>query len=128
MLGVTLLLACTRTAEDTGPVAVPVSGTTAEACSGLYTVHIDAAEPDPPAVGDNVWTVRVNDGETDGISIIATPTMPEHGHGTVPETFTWDGSTIGPFDLVMPGDWLVVFDVTGPDGTDSCYTTLWVEG
>lgn len=85
-----------------------------------YEIAIAAATPAPPDVGVNSWTLQVTDPQgapvTDG-TVVVTPFMPLHGHGTTPETFdatsNGDGTwSVPDMDLFMPGLWELQVGVT----------------
>lgn len=94
------------------------------------------AEPGPPDVGDNTWTLRVvdaDDAPVDGATVTLTPFMPAHGHGTNPAdysgTFTEDGTyVVGPFDLFMPGAWETTVSVDAGDGAETVKFAFALEG
>ena len=76
------------------------------------TVILEAADPTPPDVGDNRWTLRVEaDGAgIAGLPVVVEPWMPLHGHGLVPPEYAAadlgeGGYEVEPFDLIMPGLW-----------------------
>lgn len=92
---------------------------------GALQLTVVTTEPNPIDRGDNTWTVALRDAAGDpvsGASVVLEPTMPGHGHGTFPATF--DGTPteepghflIGPFNLMMPGTWLLTFTVIPVDG------------
>lgn len=100
-------------------------GMSREGHMGNYMVELVSADPGPPDVGDNTWTVRVTRDGTpvDDATVTVSPFMPAHGHGTSPAdyegTFTEDGTyEAGPFDLFMPGVWETTITVTGSDDTE----------
>lgn len=101
------------TNHDNSAADVYVDGLMKEGDEGHLQVMLMSANPAPPDVGDNSWTLRVVnlDGEAiDDAKVTVTPFMPAHGHGTSPAdytgTFTEDGTyEVGPFDLFMPGMW-----------------------
>ena len=102
---------------------------------GNFHVMLMAANPAPPDVGENTWTIRVvdtDDNPIDGAKVTVTPFMPAHGHGTSPAdytgTFTEDGTyEVGPFDLFMPGVWETTVKVEG-DVEDMAKFTFMLEG
>lgn len=74
-----------------------------------------SADPAPPDVGVNIWSLEVTDATGgslgEGGEVVVRPFMPQHGHGSSPATFTatreaagqtW---TVPPMDLFMPGLW-----------------------
>ena len=105
--------------------------------SGKAYLRVASAIPNPLNRGDNTWQIELLDHTSISITdaeIVLEPTMPGHGHGTFPATFTgvYKESTglyeIGPFDLIMPGSWLFTFSITLSDGfTDIRSITFCVE-
>lgn len=88
-----------------------------------HMVTIADASPAEPIRGDNSWTVMVTDlngGAAPGVSVDASPWMPDHGHGTaVEETVNdlGDGEfEISPLNLFMAGYWEVTLDLADADG------------
>jgi hypothetical protein len=80
--------------------------------SGALTVAIVAAEPAPPLVGPNSWTVELSGEGGEAItaaSVTFTGWMPEHGHGlnSAPLATELDGGRyeIHPINLYMPQLW-----------------------
>jgi hypothetical protein len=87
-------------------------------------VGITTAQPAPPDVGDNVWTlsVRGDTGPVEGLAIVVTPWMPQHGHGLTPPDYA--GAEVeagvyevGPFDLIMPGLWEFTVELGSEEDT-----------
>lgn len=106
--------------------------------SGEATVvSFVAADPAPPAMGDNTWTVTVSDpgGEplADASITAVTPKMPDHGHGTPVEAVATATAnpgefTITPVNLFMAGYWEVTLDIDAGGGTtDSVVFAFCVE-
>jgi hypothetical protein len=97
--------------------------------NGNLLVTLLESQPGPPAIGNNSWTIAVQDAvapdsgsaERNDLSISAVPWMPDHGHGTsIVPTVTPKGSdgqyTINPLYLFMAGLWQVTLHMsaTGP--------------
>ena len=103
---------------------------------GDCVLEVVATDPAPPDRGDNVWQVRLLDGDgaalpTDALEVA--PFMPAHDHGTVPASFagtvTNDVWSVGPFDLFMPGQWELRTTALLSDGTEvEAVATFCVEG
>jgi hypothetical protein len=84
----------------------------------LEFVLVDT-DPTPPDKGENSFRIQINDLASgvgvDGASVIITPFMPEHGHGTSPEYFeTAPAGEAGQYqsdviDLFMAGLWEINF-------------------
>jgi hypothetical protein len=80
-------------------------------------VVLSAADPAPPAIGVNTWTIKVEDGAGAAMPAAALkvlPFMPDHGHGTSVKasvTAQPDGSmSVTPLYLFMGGVWRVEFN------------------
>jgi hypothetical protein len=123
-------------AQDPRVVAY-AAGVVATATDGALSVHFMAADPAPPAKGNNTWTVRVLDGKGDpvnGAAIVTKAFMPDHGHGSSikPQaTGKGDDGTyeITPVNLFMPGVWQITFTVTPAGGkAESAIVNFCVEG
>ena len=79
--------------------------------------------PAPPRKDDNTWMIRIQDeagAPLSGLSMVVTPWMPDHGHGTLDPPIVTELSEPGeyevnPVDLRMPGLWEVTVEVA--DGT-----------
>ncbi len=105
------------------------------AAGELYEVTFRSADPAPPDRGDNVWVLGVNalgGGATPELDLRVEPFMPEHGHGTSPDSFTADvvddTYTIGPVDLFMPGLWVLTFYVEDGEASDAVEFRFCLEG
>lgn len=100
-----------------------------------HMVRIVAAEPAEPIRGDNTWTVQVTDPDgnpLEGMSIDASPWMPDHGHGTAVEEEVVELSAgefeLSPLNLFMAGYWEVTLELTDADGgTDEVMVAVCVE-
>lgn len=121
-------------APDTSPpvVVIPDRGdayTPGVAKEGAYGLQVRLMESDPAPkyIGKYTWELELAvtySGETvpvSGIDLIATPTMPAHGHGTFPPTtagarnLTTGGWTLVAMDLFMPGLWQIDLRVEWED-------------
>ena len=109
-------------------------GSTLTSEDGRYFLTIDSSEPNPIGRGDNSWTVNLKDNAGNPVSdakLVLEPTMPEHGHGTFPPLFLGAAGDVsgvfqlGPFDLIMPGTWLMNFTITGSDEATSLITVAY---
>ena len=79
-----------------------------------FRVALIAAEPSPPAVGKNTWTLRItgaDDQPVAGLDLSARPFMPDHGHGTALPGIVAATSPathqVRAMDLFMEGVWQV---------------------
>lgn len=122
--------------SHTGDVDEYADGMMKHGHEGNFMVMLQTADPAPPDVGDNTWTVRVmemDDSPVDDAKVTLTPFMPAHGHGTSPAdfngTFTEDGTyEVGPFDLFMPGVWETTVAIDSGGTTDMVTFTFELEG
>jgi len=98
---------------------------------GALDFQMMSVDPAPPARGNNTWVVQVNamqagvvGNPVDGASLVVTPFMPAHQHGTpIPVGITPAGQpgqyTLTPVNLWMPGVWETTIQVTSGSTTDS---------
>lgn len=98
-------------------------GLTKTGAQGKVTVTLEAAQPEPPARGNNDWTVKVSEAGGAPLSdaaLVVTPFMPQHGHGTsVVAQVTPLGAgryRIAPVNFTMPGKWETTFGVSPAAG------------
>jgi hypothetical protein len=83
------------------------------------TVSLEDAEPAPPALDMNTWTIYVTDDAGNGVEgadVAVKPTMPVHNHGTpyVAQVDDQGGGTyvLDPVNMFMVGYWNVEITVT----------------
>ena len=115
---------------DTVPFELGMSLTSTDS---KFTITVDTVDPNPIDRGLNTWTIALTDANGSAVSdatVVLEPTMPGHGHGTSPATFSAtnesNGSySMGPFNLMMPGTWLLTFTVTDATGADSTVTVAY---
>ena len=103
-----------------------------------FNVQFVAADPAPPDVGKNSWTVKVTDAKgevVEGAAVIAEPVMPHHGHGTFPESWEFKAGdkageyTVSGMDLFMSGYWETTLTIADKDGnTDTVMFIFCLEG
>ena len=99
----------------------------------LYQVVLVSANPAPPAVGLDEWTVKVLDAAGKPVSsptLTVKPYMPDHKHGPSVQP-TWTANADGTYDVkqisfFMPGVWEVTFGIQTAAGTDSVVFTFCV--
>lgn len=115
----------TETRDDEFVVGLQKTGT-----AGALDFQLMTASPAPPARGDNTWVVQVSQmvngvvgSPVSGASIIVTPFMPDHEHGTPIQAEVTPMATAGqyelsPINLWMPGLWETTLSVTSASGTD----------
>jgi hypothetical protein len=106
-------------------VAAYQSGLAVPSSDGAWTLTLQAADPSPPLVGTNTWTLGVKDahGQTmSGLSLGVKEWMPDHGHGSsVHATVTAqpDGTyQVTPLYFFMPGVWQITFTAPASGGDD----------
>jgi hypothetical protein len=95
--------------------------------NGLFDFKLMSAMPAPPMVGNNTWLVQISTVATaaplDGASLVATPYMPAHGHGTgvnVGINAMADGNyELTPINFSMSAVWETTIRATVGDMTDS---------
>jgi hypothetical protein len=103
------------------PFVLPLSATTPK---GEFEVTVTESEPPDFGMGDNAWTVRVEDSSgapVVGSTFKVNPWMPKHKHGAVTlvvVTELGDGEyRAKPINVNMPGIWDIRFDFPGDAGT-----------
>jgi hypothetical protein len=104
--------------------------------SGRYTVTIVSSDPAPPSKGDNSLVLQVTEEGSAVVdaSVLVSPFMPHHDHGTSPADYAGapveDGLVELPaFYLFMPGYWEYTVAITGADGVgDSVVFSFCVDG
>jgi hypothetical protein len=101
--------------------------------AGHFQIKLVSATPAPPARGDNVWVVEVDDGTgpVAGAQLTATPFMPDHGHGTPMKVEVAAASAAGqyklsPVNLWMPGYWETSVTATSQGVSDTVVFKLCV--
>ncbi len=111
-----------------------MAGVSQATAGGAFTITITGAEPMMPMHGENTWQLTVADAEgaaVEGATVVITPDMPDHNHGTDPATFTATAGdeagaySVGPITLQMPGVWRFTVEVTPAEGEpDSAVLTF----
>jgi hypothetical protein len=91
--------------------------------SGAFQAILLESTPAPPARGSDAWTVKIVDADgaaQDGLTVVASPFMPDHGHpATVKAVVTPLGGgvySMTPLYLYMPGYWEVTLTLQPPGG------------
>ena len=112
--------------RESGDADLYVAGLTKEGEHGLRVI-LRESSPEPKYIGKYTWTLEVQVDKDGGIAavydadIVATPTMPAHGHGTVPPTTLGVGNglmgvwELNAMDLFMAGTWQIDIKVTCED-------------
>lgn len=105
--------------------------------NGKLTAELATSDPGPPIKGTNTWNVVVKDSAgapVDGATILVTPFMPDHNHGTQVRAVVTpmsDGTyAITPLYFFMSGLWQTTLDIRSADGmtTDSVVFSFCVGG
>lgn len=93
--------------------------------NGAIDFKLMSADPAPPARPDNIWVIQINamtggmvGAPVTGASIVVTPFMPDHQHGTaikaqveaMPDAGQYK---LSPINLWMPGYWETTLTVSG---------------
>jgi hypothetical protein len=93
---------------------------------GQISADLVMADPSPPAVTTNTWTVALRDASGApfvNATVVVTAKMPDHSHPpSVPPMVSpaGDGTySIAPLYFFMPGVWQIRLDIYGPGGTDA---------
>ncbi|HVZ73214.1 MAG TPA: FixH family protein [Polyangia bacterium] len=110
--------------------AIPyMAGLSRTSASGHFKAIWQDADPAPPSRGTNTWTVEIDDengAPQDGLTITASPFMPDHNHpSTVKAVVTPMGNgvySMTPLYLYMPGYWEVTLSFT-PAGSGEAGNT-----
>ena len=100
--------------------------------TGSMVVSIVGADPMPPIVGSNLWTVSAADtnGGLEGCVLDVEPDMPDHGHGgPSPQVQELGGGVYELSDLSfsMGGYWTVSMVITCPSKWDVAVFSVCVE-
>jgi hypothetical protein len=143
------LVAC-----SSGPASGPQAAASTTSCSGGLTYHADAyspnlgkagsakaltfvlvsADPVPPGVNYNTWTLKLTDASGKPVTDATFPTiktwMPLHGHSSsvLPTSMAnGDGTYTISLYLFMPGLWQITFNALAGSLSDSAMFTFCVE-
>ena len=121
-----MLTACSESEPDSQEAVPDCAGrgddlATLRLTEGELSLSVLETVPEPPAVGDNVWRLRLDDAAHEpatglAASMNVTPFMPDHGHGTpvsVGVTETNPGEyELAPVNTFMPGLWQIRLELT----------------
>ena len=114
------------TCQDDSRVAVYRPNLPASSTTGTLSFTLSQANPAPPAVGINTWTLRVANSSgqpVPNLPLSVLPFMPDHGHGTSVQaqvTANPDSSySVTPLYFFMPGVWRITFSTTPDAGLNS---------
>jgi hypothetical protein len=113
--------AVTSPGSDCGGLADAYRSGISKTSDGGITVAIATADPTPPKMGDNSWTIEISDASGApivGANVTLSGWMPEHGHGlnTIPVATELGAGRyrLEPINLFMPSVWEVTIEVTQP--------------
>lgn len=90
-----------ETRDDTFVIGIAKTGQ-------QMTFTLPPATPAPPMRGDNAWTLELTDaaGPVTGATIVATPFMPDHQHGTPIEVNVTPPPDAGQYELSPINMWM----------------------
>lgn len=110
------------TCEGDPRVDVYTANLMKKSASGAYRIVLAKADPGPPAIGVNAWTIRAEDAAgtaTPSATLRVLPFMPDHGHGTSVKaqiSSLPDGAfSVTPLYFFMGGVWRVEFNPAAGD-------------
>jgi hypothetical protein len=102
------------------PFVLPV---TAKTPNGEFTATLTASDPPKFGMGDNAWTLRIDDADgkpAPGMTVKVVPWMTLHNHGAVKAVIVTDeGDGVyqaKPINANMPGIWDIRVEFPGGDG------------
>ena len=107
-----------------------IAGMEKVSTDGHFRVALVESTPIPQDLTLYTWVLEVRDADgqpIDGASVVAEPTMPDHGHGTFPITtpgVAADGVgrfTLTDMDLFMAGVWQIELRITAGDVSDTAF-------
>ncbi|MEE2828634.1 MAG: FixH family protein [Myxococcota bacterium] len=112
------------------------AGTTRDGENGTLSFRVDGADPGPPDLNENDWTVTVLDADgspVDGCTVEVAPWMPDHGHGSDGVVGSATGEPgqylLESIDFIMPGFWSVDVQADcGGSGSDHAPFPICIEG
>jgi hypothetical protein len=110
---------------DTYAANLVKAGQTQAGAPGPHTYTLVAADPAPPTLHTNKWTMKIVDaaGASPAASqVTAYPFMPQMNHGTITPVVTSNGDgtfTVSNLVLFMPGIWTVTFTTASPVQDDA---------
>lgn len=103
----------------------------------LFTLTVMESAPKPWNVGENNWSIQVEDNSgalRDDATLSLSPYMPDHGHGVSPPSYTGISQgnglfQVATFNLIMPGYWELTVLVTAPGlGSNEIVFQICAEG
>lgn len=116
--------------DDGAPPDDYVAGIARKTADQVYTLTMSSADPAPPDVGKNRWTVQTSPSAAGAVRV--RPWMPLHGHGTSPEWYEATASgadwVFEDIDLFMPGLWELRFTVDSTDQDTGALFRFCLEG
>lgn len=129
----------TPSACDGQTVDTYAPGMTKPSEGGHFTVVLVESTMVPPDRGDNRFKLRVVDSAGNAVpdaTVVVRPWMPNHGHGSTPESFTPIATgnpgelEVGPINFFMPGLWelRVTVSSVAMDASERATFAFCVEG
>jgi hypothetical protein len=104
------------------------AGMTKPTAEAHFQVALLQSDPIPRDLTLYTWLVEVRDAQgqaLDGASVVAEPTMPDHGHGTFPRLTQGVGNgqtgqfVLADMDLFMAGTWRIELQISRGDVSDT---------
>ncbi len=105
--------------------------------NGHFKLALISSDPIPQDLTLYTWVVELRDAEGAPLgdaTVIAEPTMPDHGHGTFPATTEGEaGDSTGQFvlrdmDLFMAGTWQIELRIEQGGNSDTVFFHFYLEG
>ncbi len=99
-------------------------GIVAAGADSVLDISLDVADPTPPNLGENDWTLTVwkQGVELDGCTLTVVPFMPDHNHGSNEPTSTPTGQTgqyfVEGIRFIMAGYWETLVEVECDSGDE----------
>ena len=119
------------------PGDVYIAGMEKGSTEGHFKVALISSDPIPQDLTLYTWVVELRDAAgtpLENASVIAEPTMPDHGHGTFPATTAGEaGDSTGQFvlrdmDLFMAGTWQIELRIEQGGNSDTVFFHFYLEG
>ena len=97
---------------------------------GHFRIALIESTPIPQDLTLYTWTIEVRDANgqpLDGATVVAEPTMPDHGHGTFPITTPGVAAeevgrfTLTDMDLFMAGVWQIELRISAGELSDTAF-------
>jgi hypothetical protein len=99
------------------------AGMSKDGNAGKLEFSLMSADPAPPALSDNVWTVKITDmagAAAEGATVTGEPWMPAHEHGSPRQVVVTESGggeyVLDPVNFNMVGLWEVTIKATPTSG------------